>query len=168
VAVVLRQDDYHVDKVQTITLSELLEALHGAKEDSTYRELCRIARSKHINFTHFVQLKGSVADLEPMFLQQAWDCGCTFQCTHDQPVFDLLFVTYSRELEAQWDNSKLGTFVVQVKLRANAAANTLVNQLTGPSIGETNWKTRWSCFWTLARMHSLQIKRNRANMCTAL
>jgi hypothetical protein len=90
-----------------------------------------------------------VADLEPTFPQQAWDCGCTFQCTHDQPVFDLLFVTYSGELEAQWDNSKLGTFVVQVKLRANAAANTLVNQLMGPSIGGNKLENKMVMFLDL-------------------
>jgi hypothetical protein len=124
-------------KVQPITLSQLLEALHGMRwQDETYTRLCRIADSKHMNFTHFVQLEEDVKDLPSRFLRKAWERGWAFQCAHNQPVFDLIFVVYSGDLDAPWDDSKLGTFVVQMKLKTKPAESALVRALSGPTIDE--------------------------------
>jgi hypothetical protein len=122
-------------KVQAITLARLLEALHGVRgQDSTYTRLCQTANNKHMNFTHFVQLEANVKDLSSGFLRKAWERGWAFQCAHNQPVFDLIFVTYSGDLDTPWDDSKLGTFVVQIKLKTNPAESALVRSLSGPTI----------------------------------
>ncbi|EIW79940.1 hypothetical protein CONPUDRAFT_155332 [Coniophora puteana RWD-64-598 SS2] len=106
-----KTEDYYVHKsqeyhVRTVTLADLLVQLHGdggqrksCQEDAQnpqsnmYQSLLEMAQQKHVNFTHFWHLEES--------------------CSHDQPVIDIIIVTYSGSLTSEWDDGNLGMFCIK-------------------------------------------------------
>ncbi|EIW78405.1 hypothetical protein CONPUDRAFT_138698 [Coniophora puteana RWD-64-598 SS2] len=121
--------------VATITLAGLLTELHGdKKEDPTYKNLLQMAQKKHVNFTHFVHLNQMIGNFSAEYLHYLWDRQCAIQCAHNQPVVDIIIPTYSGSLDDPWDDAKVGTFSVQVKLKGARVQPSVVESLVGPRI----------------------------------
>jgi len=99
-----------------------------------YQNLLAAAQERHVNFTHFIHLEESVGNLSADFLHHLWDRQCAIQCSHNQPVIDIIIITYSGALSPDWDDNKVGTFCIQVKLKASAISLTLADELVGPRI----------------------------------
>ncbi|EIW79657.1 hypothetical protein CONPUDRAFT_155053 [Coniophora puteana RWD-64-598 SS2] len=99
-----------------------------------YQNLLAAAQERHVNFTHFIHLEESVGNLSGDFLHYLWDRQCAIQCSHNQPVIDIIIITYSGALSPDWDDSKVSTFCIQVKLKESAVSLTLADELVGPRI----------------------------------
>jgi hypothetical protein len=120
--------------IHTVTLAQLLSALLPSIVSEQNSQLLETASKKHLNFSHFKVLKTGIHSFTPGFLRTAWDRGVAFQCCHNQPVVDIILVTYSGDLSQPWDNSCFGTFAIQVKNRSQPAELALVDRLIGPTI----------------------------------
>ncbi|KAG6839356.1 hypothetical protein C0991_003372, partial [Blastosporella zonata] len=112
--------------VTTVTLDKFLTALLGDKLGVTHKPkslhhgLLRWATKHKLNFTHFLQVNDNIHELTPEFLEYCWNRGIALTCAYNQPLFDILIVTYHGDL-TQIERSKFGLLVIQVKLRIEAA-----------------------------------------------
>ncbi|KAG6839001.1 hypothetical protein C0991_006661, partial [Blastosporella zonata] len=114
--------------VTTVTLDKFLTTLLGnelgLKQQSpakTTRDgLLEWAKNHKLNFTHFLQVNDNIHELTPEFLEYCWNRGIALTCAYNQPLFDILIVTYHGDL-TQIERSKFGLLVIQVKLRIEAA-----------------------------------------------
>jgi hypothetical protein len=118
-------------RVKTITLAQFLKKLLGGALPAGINKL----ESTYINFTHFAVLNRTFAgEADTSILRAAWDRGAAIQCAHLQLMIDLVIVTYSAPLDEEWDETKLGTFCIQVRLRDKAASSSALEELIGPSV----------------------------------
>ncbi|KAI0699244.1 hypothetical protein BC835DRAFT_1331864 [Cytidiella melzeri] len=120
--------------VHTVSLHEFLCTLLPPNIFAQHADFVKHAKKKHLNFTHFVTLKCNIHDLGIKLLRNAWERGVAFQCCLNQPVVDLVLVTYSGSLSEPWNDDKFGTVAIQVKNRGQAASAELVRSLAGPTI----------------------------------
>jgi hypothetical protein len=119
-------------RVRPVNLTTFLEVLLG--KDNLDEDLLHSARGKHINFTHFCQIPGSIDDVTPEFLHRAWDRGIALQCQFNQAVLDFVIVSYGGKLSEPWDDTHLGTVSGQIKLKSKAAEVSIARGLAGPLI----------------------------------
>jgi hypothetical protein len=144
--------DLSTRKVQEIKLDAFLVALLGKScgvlaeqnfvqgsrktPQGMVQDLLKWASDCYVNFTHFIQLTEPINAVSPHFLYECWCRGVALQCASNQENYDIVIVVYSGALNAKFDESKLLMVVIQVKLRAEAAALNLVHGLTSPIIIE--------------------------------
>ncbi|KAG6847950.1 hypothetical protein C0991_001128, partial [Blastosporella zonata] len=114
------------EAVRMITLDTFLTTLLGDElgvgdESKSIRDdLLGWAKKHKLNFTHFLQVNDNIHELTPEFLEYCWNRGIALTCAYNQPLFDILIVTYHGDL-TQIERSKFGLLVIQVKLRIEAA-----------------------------------------------
>ncbi|KAG6847081.1 hypothetical protein H0H93_010287 [Arthromyces matolae] len=139
--------------VQVVRLDAYLQALLGeniALDSNALPDIQRHrqnllswAHSHFVNFTHFMQIQENIYELSPKFLKYCWCRGIALACAFGQPVFDILIVTYSGDLNEPFDLTKFGLVVIQVNLRAGAANRGPVGAVTCPPLKnkrEAAWK----------------------------
>jgi len=127
--------------VKTVTLKEFLTTLlpgvgisYSSKLNPMTPHMLSWADTYHLNFTHFIQLTDFVTELSPEFLFYCWCRGVALQCAFQQPVFDILIVIYSGDLDQPFNKENLGLVAIQVKLRKAAEPLRLVTQLSCPTL----------------------------------
>ncbi|KZS99750.1 uncharacterized protein LAESUDRAFT_732907 [Laetiporus sulphureus 93-53] len=102
------------------------------------RRLLKGAEKVWINFTHWIQTPEEISVITLEWLAELWFRGAAVQCTHNQALLDMLFVTYSGDLSKPFDKKKLGYAIKQIKARTDASGSKLVAGLAGPIIETTN------------------------------
>jgi len=127
--------------VQTVTLKEFLTTLvpgidrsHTLKLNPETPNMLSWADKYRLNFTHFIQLTDVITQLSPEFLFYCWCRGVALQCALLQPVFDILVVIYSGNLDKPFNEKHLGIVAIQVKLRATAGPLRLVTDMACPTL----------------------------------
>lgn len=122
--------------MQTVTLKEFLRTLLPGV-DISYPETPNMlswAENYQLNFTHFIQLTDVITQLSPGFLFYCWCRGVALQCAFRQPVFDILIVIYSGDLDQPFDEENLGLVTIQVKLRVATEPLCLLSDITCPTL----------------------------------
>ena len=127
--------------VQTVTLKEFLTTLvpgidrsYTSKSNRETPNMLSWADKYRLNFTHFIQLTDVITRLSPEFLFYCWCRGVALQCALLQPVFDILVVIYSGNLDKPFNEKNLGIVAIQVKLRVTAEPLHLVTDMTCPAL----------------------------------
>jgi hypothetical protein len=102
--------------VRPVQLSNFLQTLLGPDlgisdgipdQVTLCTNLLQATSNVWINFTHFVQLSGTIDEIMESALLEAWSSGFAFQCAFNQGVIDGFFVACAGMLHEPFDIHKL-------------------------------------------------------------